>query len=230
MAVEYTESIESILKDLIPDLPGVVRSVAARECRLAMREFFEKSLAWTDEVENVAIPSGNTAIQIDDGDANTTVAAILRVMIGNSTDGFQELTPLARMPDKVESTDNRPWGWYINSSPDEILLHPYPASAPTDVLRVTVGLMPALDVDINTQTLPRQITLRYYEAILNGTKARLMMQSAKPYSQPMMAQQLRHNFLRAIGYYAAQRKKGYNNTPMWSYPRGWTTRLRQRFG
>lgn len=221
MATEYTEAIENILKDILPDLPGVIRSVAARECRLAMREFFEKSLAWTMEVESVAIPIGDTAVQIDDGDANTEVVAILGVKIGNSTDGYQPVTPLARMPNKIEGTDSKPWNWYVTSSPDELKLHPYQNSASSNDLRVFVGLQPAMDIDINALTLPRQITLRYYDAILAGTLARLYLHPAKPYSQPMLGTQLRNKFLKDAGYYAAQRKKGYNNTPMWSFPVGW---------
>lgn len=222
MATEYTEAIESVLKDIIPQLPGVIRSVAANECRLAMREFFEKSLAWTKEVEGVTIPSTDTAIQVDDGDDNTEVIAVMGVKIGNSTDGYFPVDPLARMPDKIEGTNSRPWAWYITSNPDEFKLHPYNTDAATaDDLRVFVGLMPALDVDVNTQTLPRQITLKYKDAILNGTLSRLYMQPSKPYSQPMLGTQLRHNFLRQIGYYAGQRKKGYNNTPQWRFPAGW---------
>lgn len=221
MAVEYTESIENLLKDIVPHLPGVVRSVAAQECRLAMREFFERSLAWVKEVEAVAIPDGDVAIQVDDGDANTEVIAILGVKIGNSTDGYQTVKSLGGMPDKIEGTNSKPWGWYVTSNPDEFKLHPYFDGTSTDDLRVLVGLIPAFDVAINSLTLPRQITLKFHDAIVNATLARLYMQPAKPYSQPMLGQQLRHNFLRQIGYYAAQRKKGFNNTPMWSFPAGW---------
>jgi hypothetical protein len=222
MATEYTESIENVIKDTLPQLPGVIRSVVARECRLAMREFFEKSLAWITVVEDIAIPDGDVAIQVDDGDDNTEVIALLRVMIGNSTDGFQDVTPLGRMPDKIEGTASRPWSWYVTSNPDELKLHPYKDGSTTDTLRVTAGLIPAFDTAIDELILPRQITLKFYDAILNGTLARLYMHPNKPYSQPGLGMQLRHNFLRQIGYYAGQRKKGFNNTPMWRYPSGWS--------
>ena len=222
MATEYTEAIENILKDILGQLPGVIRSVAANEVRLCMREFFEKSLAWTKEVESVSIPTGDTAIQVDDSDANTEVIAVMGVKIGNSTDGYSPITPLGGMPDKIEGSNGRPYSWYITSNPDEFKLHTYNTDASTaDDLRVLVGLMPALDVAVDSQTLPRQITLKYKDAILNGTLSRLYMQPNKPYTQPVLGTQLRHNFLRQIGYYAGQRKKGYNNTPQWRYPVGW---------
>jgi hypothetical protein len=230
MATEYTESIEQLLKDILPQTPGVIRSVAARECRLAMREFFERSHAWVEEVEGVVIPTGDTAIQVDNGDANSEVIAVYAVRLGNSTDGYQLLQKLGRMPDKIEGTQSKPWGWYVTSNPDEFKLYPYRSTATTDDLRVHVALIPSFDIEVNETDLPRQITLKFYDAILNGTLARLYMHPNKPYSQPVLAQQLRHNFLRQAGYYAAQRKKGFNNSQMWSFPKGWTTKLRQRYG
>jgi len=230
MATEYTESIENVLKDTIPQLPGAIRSVVARECRLAMREFFEKSLAWIVTVENVAIPDGDSAIQITDSDDNTEVIAIMDVKIGNATDGYTTLQPLGGVPDKIEGSESRSYGWYVTSNPDELKLHPYNEGVSGDDLRVTVGLIPAFDTSLTETDLPRQITLKFYDAILNGTLSRMYMHPSKPYSQPMLGTQLRHNFLRQIGYYAAQRKKGFNNSQNWSFPKGWTTRLRQRYG
>lgn len=226
MATEYTESIESVLKKILPHLPGVIRSVAAEECRLAMREFFERSYAWIATVEDIAIPTGDVAIQIDDGDANTEVIAILGVRVGNDTDGYQLLNSMAAEPSKVEGANSNPVGWYVTSNPDEIKLHPYASEVTTQLLRVQVALVPTVGIAVAEAVLPRQITLKYIDAILNGTLARLYMHPSKPYSQPVLAQQLRTAFLKQAGYYAAQRKKGFNNTPTWSYPRGWTPKRR----
>ncbi len=230
MAIEYTESIERVVKDLVPQLPGAIRSVIARECRLAMREFFERSLAWIVEIDGIAIPTGDQAIQITDGDPNTEVISILRVAVGEPDGNFTELPAFGRPPLNITSTNSDPVGWYVTSNPDEIKLHPYQEVATTKVLRVTAGLIPAFDIDVNDLTLPRQITLKFYDAILNGTLARLYMHPNKPYSQPVLGTKLRHNFLRQIGYYAAQRKKGFNNSQMWRFPSGWSPSLRQRHG
>lgn len=221
MATEYTESHNQILKDTLPELPGAVRSVALRELRLAMREFFERSMAWTAVIDNVAVPNGNTPIQLDDGDANTEVIGIFGVEFGTDANGYQLLTPMNSRPSKYEGNES-PWGWYVTSNPDELRLHPYVNVDTTKVIRASVALIPAFDTDATETDLPRQITLKYYDAIRNGFLARMYMHPAKPYSQPVLATQLRHNFLRQIGFYAAQRRKGYNNTPAWRYPAtGW---------
>ena len=62
MATEYTETFEQLLNDLIPQTPGIIRSVALRELRLAAREFFEKSYAWTVLVEDIDVTSGATPV------------------------------------------------------------------------------------------------------------------------------------------------------------------------
>ena len=72
MATEYTESLDTLLQDTIPELPGVVRAVAERELRLTFREFFERSFAWRS-VLTIDAPSGDTAIWLQDSndlDAN----------------------------------------------------------------------------------------------------------------------------------------------------------------
>lgn len=222
MADEYTLSINDLLKDALPELPGVVRSVAAREMRLAMREFFEKSYAWTTTVTGVSVPTGEQGIQLSDGDDNTEVIGVLGVAIGNSDDGFDPLKPLDGRPVGEETTSVNPSHWYVNSNPDEITLYPYLDTATSDTLTAFVALIPAFDIAADDDTLPRQITLKYYDAIMQGFLARMYAHPNKPYSSPMTAQQQRHNFLRSIGYYAAQRKGGYNGSQAWRFPKGWS--------
>jgi len=218
MANEYTEVLDTILKDTVPDLPGVIRAVAERELRLTMREFFEKSGVWTTIIDNIAIPTNDAPVQLDDGDAFTEVIAIEGVAIGEpGTASWTTLTPLSGKPLPEPISNSPPTAWYVSSNPDEIKVYPATDVAQTKVLRAYVQLIPAFD----TTVLPRQITLKYHDAILDGFLARMYGQPNKPYSAPLVAGQKRHNFLRSIGYYSAQRKRGYNNTPNWRFPGGW---------
>lgn len=216
MATEYTEVFDTILQDTIPELPGALRAVAKRELRLTLREFFEKSYCWTTTVKNIALSAGETPIQIDDGDANTEVIGILNLAIGNDTDGYTDLGPMPGRPSRILN-DDKPTAWFTSSNPDEFVLYPYPNNAPTDVVIATVALIPAFD----TEQLPRQITLKYYEAIVNGFLARMYSHPNKPYSAPSAAGGKRQAFVTAMGYYAAQRKQGYNGAPNWRFPLGW---------
>ncbi len=220
MATEYTLSISDLLKDVLPELPGAVRSVAVREMRLTLREFFERTYAWTATVKDVTIPTGETAIQIDDSDSNTEVIGVLDVSSGEAGSGYTPLRALSVRPgDETTTTD--PYAWYVTSNPDEIVLFPYVTGTPTKDLTVTVALKPADSVDATTATLPRQITLKYYDAIIDGFLARMYAHPNKPYSAPMVAGQKRASFIAGCGRFAAQRRQGYNGSQNWTFPSNW---------
>lgn len=224
MATEYTVTINELLKDTLPELPGIVRSVALREFRMTLREFFEKTYAWEAIVKSVAIEVGETGIQVSDGDDNTEVIAIMHVAKGNTDDGFEDLTPLNGRPTTRAASDqsDHPDQWYVSSNPDELVLYPYLKTATSDTLTVKVALIPAFDIDPTETTLPRQIMLKYYDAIMEGFLARVYEHPNKPYSAPILAAQKRQVFVKAMGFYTAQRKGGYNGTPNWRFPSGWS--------
>lgn len=226
MATEYTSSFNTLLKDTLVDLPGVIRSVALRELRLAMREFFEKSLAWTTIVDPITTPTGDTAVQVDDGDANTEVIAVLGVAFGNNTDGWQALWPMADEPISYYTAES-PSHWFVTSNPDEFKVFPYVSPATTKSLKAKVALIPADGTDPTQNVLPRQIELKYYEAIRSGFLARMFGQPYKPYSDPAKAKENETKFRMAIGFYAGQRKTGYNGAQNWRYPLGWGVRRRK---
>ena len=210
---EYTETFEQILKDTLPQTPGIVRSVAMRELRLAAREFFEKSLTWTKIIDNVSATAGEVDIVITDGDDNTEIIAVLGVALAT---GGKYLSPVAQRPAKFEESD-LPRVFFVTSNPDHIRVWPYMVNTTANFLDVTVALIPAFDAT----ALPRQITLKYYDALVTGYLSRVYKHPNKPYSAPALAGEQRHIFLRAIGYYIGQRKQGFNNAQSWVYPRGW---------
>jgi hypothetical protein len=215
MATEYTESLDTLLQDTIPELPGVVRAVAERELRLTFREFFERSFAWRS-VLTVDAPAGDTAIWLQDSndlDANSDVIGILHVAFeGNG------LGKYAAKPDRTySSATNLPVGYYMTSNPDEFKLYPQLETAKPGALEIHVALTPKIDAT----TFPRQIATKFYDALREGFLARMYAHPNKPYSAPIVAQQMRHNFRRRIGYYIAQAKQGYNDAQAWSYPVGW---------
>ena len=128
------------------------------------------------------------------------------------------LASYAAKPDRVDTTaTNLPVGFYMTSSPDEFKLYPQLEVAKPGALEVHVALTPKIDA----VTFPRQISTKYYDALREGFLARMYAHPNKPYSAPMVAGQMRHNFRRRIGYYNAQAKQGYNDAQAWSYPVGW---------
>ena len=210
---QFTETFEQILKDTLPQTPGIQRSVALRELYLAAREFFAGSYTWTTIIENVDAPLGEVDIVVDDGNANTEVISILQVSVQKDQAGTI-LHPIGLRPARAEQSDS-PREWFVTSNPDHIRVFPYLKEAQTDFLDITAALIPAFDAT----ALPRQVTLKYYDALVTGYLARVYLHPNKPYSAPALAGQQRHIFLRQIGYHLAQRKQGFNNSQQWTFPR-----------
>lgn len=221
---EYTETFDALLKDTIPQTPGIIRSLALREMRLAAREFFEKTFTWTKIVTDVDAPAGKVDIVVDDSDSNTRVISVLGVAFGLTADTRGgALIPLAQKPYADQTADKSPRNFFITSAPDHFQVFPYLDFAATNFLDVTIAVMPSLAAT----ALPRQITDLYYDAIIDGYLARVYKHPNKPYSAPALSGEHRTKFLGAIGFYIAKRKQGFNNSQQWIFPGGWQV---QRLG
>lgn len=235
MVDEYTYNINDMLADAMALLPGAADAVIKRQMALTIREFFERSYAWVEVINDTPLQTGDTEHQIDatgkigSNDDDAIVLAVLNCAVGTAADGFEPLKPLGGEPLKVEGSNSRPYAWYVASNPDTLKVYPYYTGSETLYLRTLVALMPDTDVFPfgGSSQFPRQFEYKWYDAIMNGLLARMYMQTDKPYSNPSEGFRLRHNFLRQIGFYAAQRKKGYNNSQVWRYPAGWSPKLRR---
>lgn len=218
MANEYTESLDTLLQDTVPELPGVVRAVAERELRLTFREFFERSYAWRVVLEGLDAPAGDSPILLDDTndlDTNSDVIGILQVVYNGVP-----LRKLPRKPTRVNYTADVPTHYWATSNPDEFKLYPPLQNASTGLMDIHVALTPKLDAT----TFPRQITSKFYDALREGFLARMYAHPNKPYSAPAVAMQMRHNFRRRMGYHMAQAKGGYIDAQSWTFPGGWQPR------
>lgn len=228
--VEYTYSLDTILKDTLPHLPGAQRDVALRELRLAIREFFEQSYAWTEVIRDTPLSTGDTEHQISAigkigvNNNDATVLTVLDVAVGTDAQGYNRLKPMGSRPLRLESSGGWPYGWYTVSNADTIKFHPYYTGPDSLKIRALVALMPPIDAAAVGAEFPRQFELKWYQAIVNGFLARMYMHPSEPYSDPVIGAKLRTRFRYQIGYYAARRKQGYNHSPMWRFPGGWNPR------
>lgn len=150
-------------------------------------------------------------------DPNVEVIAILTLTLRNVPVGAIGARPPQDDPDR---TSDRPLGWFVTSNPDEFLFFPRLENSLVGETDALVAVIPSFDA-VN---IPRQIGLKYYDAIVNGYLSRVYAHPNKPYSAPANAAQLRHNFLRQIGFYMAQRKQGYNNSQQWTFPPGYNVK------
>lgn len=211
---ECDVTLDTWLKDALPLLPGVVRSVAQRQLILTCREFFEKTLAWRVVEKNINAAAGDKQYWLSPYDMFADVIGILGVSYGN-----RHLSPLASEP-LTTTTSETPLYYYAADPPDSFKLYPPPVNAKADAMDVLVALTPKQSVE----HLPRLAAIKFYDALMDGFLARLYMHPNKPYTSADMAVVHRQKFMSAIAFYRAQAKQGYINAAGWHYPQGWQVR------
>jgi hypothetical protein len=197
-------SIATWLKDILPQTPGLVRSVAIREFMLACREFFEQSAAWRTVV-TIDMDANDPDYTLTPYDANTNITKILGVELSGSP-----LQAYFRRPPGTY-LEGSPYAYFV-TEPDTIHLWPKPKTAVADGLTVYVALVPTM----STTLLPDVAESLYYEALRDGVLGRLFAHPAKPYSDAARAQYHLQRFRAAIGAFAGRAKAG--NGPSWTFP------------
>ncbi len=207
---EYDIKLDQWLKDMLPRLPGVIRTVARRELILAAREFFEQSACWRAVLGPKNLVANKKTYYLSPYDAYTNIVQVLSVE-GNGA----PLRPMLRRPSGVEPTSSTtPYGYWIEA-PDQVRVWPMPSESKTNWLTFYVVLTPKQTV----KHLPRQAASLWYDALLDGALGRLYSHPAKPYTDSVRAQYHLQRFRAAIGKYAGQAKQQANGAGSWAYPR-----------
>lgn len=221
---ECDVTLDRWLKDALPLLPGVVRSVAARELVLACREFFERSYAWQTLIENQNAKAGRKQYWLSPLDDYTNIVGVLGVCFDGTW-----LAPLPRrpiVPVNSSVTSDRPTSYYSPDAPYTVEVYPDLAADVADALTFHVALTPKISVD----HLPRVAEIKYYDAIMDGFMARMFMHPNKPYSSGQLGMMRRKQFNHWIARYAAQAKQGNVGAQVWGFPSGWGVRRPGRIG
>ena len=221
---ECDVTLDRWLKDSLPLLPGVVRSVASRELVLACREFFERSYAWQTLIEEQNAKAGRKQYWLSPLDDYTNVVGVLGVCFDGTW-----LSPLVRRPIYPVAnprTSDRPDSYYVPEAPDMVELHPDLTNDFDSALTFHVALTPKVSVE----HLPRVAEIKYYDAIMDGFMARMFMHPNKPYSSGQLGQIRRRSFNHWIARYAAQAKQGNVGAQNWGFPSGWGVRRAGRPG
>lgn len=219
---ECDVTLDTWLKDSLPNLPGIVRSVAARQLVLAAREFFERTLAWQATIDNINAKAGDKQYWLSPYDEFSDVISVMAVVF--RTDGADPksgryLSPLPTRP-PAGYTTGIPLGYYAGAGPDAIYLYPTLDSDIDDALDILVALTPKQSVE----HLPRIAALKFYDAIMDGFLARVYLHPSKPYSNLAAAAEHRRRFISQIGRYRGEVKGGYVHAQNWRFPGGWGVR------
>jgi hypothetical protein len=202
-----SEPLSTWLKDILPHVPGVVRSVAKRELILAAREFYRQSGAWREVVQYVDVVDGQLGYSVAPSDDRAEVAFIYSV----EWDG-RVLPPKSEMPvQRMEA--GQPRCWYP-TGPATFGLWPMPDMYEEDAL--TVRVIQTIRADATS--LPPIAKVRHYDGILDGVLGRLMSHPAKPYTNPTVGTYHLNRFRNAIAMAAAEVKTGVPSGQNWTFP------------
>jgi len=226
---ECDVTLDTWLRDALPNLPGVVRSVAARQLVLACREFFERSYAWVGVIEEQEAKEGRIQYWASPYDEYSNVIAVLGVRFN----GVELARLVERPPRRVNNSGvpnenaDIPTGYYADVAPDAIELWPDITEGTTQNLKGALDFKVALTPKPSVEHLPRIAEIKFYDAILDGFLSRMYMQPHKPYTALTLGAQKRRSFNHWIGKYMGQAKQGYVSGQNWSFPPTWGVR---RFG
>lgn len=210
---ECDVTLDTWLKDALPMLPGVVRSVAARELVLTARHFFERTLAWRAVIEDINAVAGDKQYWQSPWDEFSNVIYVFGVAFKGNT-----LQPLVNKPmDATVQRTNLPTHFYTLNPPDSFYLYPQLETAQADAIDAWVALTPKVSVE----HLPRIAFIKFYDALLDGLLARLLAHPNKPYTDMGQARERRISYSAAIATYKAEAKQGFVNGQEWMFPAGW---------
>jgi hypothetical protein len=209
-------ALENFYNELQMKLPGATMPMVQMEFRNTLRQFFQETNAWVEDVEFVAHPNTVSYDVIPEGQAKAVRLMgvfnpdLPRLSNGDS-DRPSEFT--------FGALGSSPVNGAMMNDLEQVTI-PYGPTAPqTYIARVAMTVNQDVDPEGNP-FFPRWVLDRYNETLVDGTLARMHAQSAKPYSNPQMAA---FYFRKFTGGLAAARnyisKANIYGGQRWRFPR-----------
>lgn len=187
------------------------------ELENAMREFFESSMAWQDELGPYTISAG-TDLELDKISSLTedglSVVYVREVRVGD-----YYAIEIPKDPGMVDTiSDAEPILYYYCPVPN--VIHFEPPNA-VDVLGITY-VRAALRPKTCNSIIPDFVGTHLFEPILDGTLGRLFGYTDVPFSNEAKSQYHLRRFRNGIGKWRDQAERKFTKADRtWLYPRGW---------
>jgi hypothetical protein len=186
---------DRLFNDLQVQLPGAIENAIRRELYNTLDDFCRESFAWRETIE-ISLTAGVITYAVTP--AGTEIVRVYSIDhdtfdVKDATYEFGEIT-----------FETAPTSAHVST----------PAY-------LVAALTPAIGQGVDPEALiPSDMWSKWHRAFLAGTLARMMAQSAKPYSNPAIAlyHQRVYNQQKAIATHDA-RTGGTPGAQMWSFPR-----------
>lgn len=202
--------------DVLPHTPSCPGIMAGNEIAAAARQFFRDSRAWKATLDPISLDAGEPNVQVFPDESATAIVRIESVALGSAA-----LTVLT-LPEAMRS-HSADWATQTGvpvsitmMTPATLRVIPYPASAVTDLLSLTVTLRPS-DSAVG---LPDELYAAFRDAIANGARGKLLAMPDKPWTNLQLGTMYLNNFEQAIASARAGADTGYGKARIPGRP-GW---------
>ena len=154
-------NLERLMNNIRTHVPGAIDSNIKLELFNALNEFFKDSRCWLEDIE-FNVQAGETEYELFAVNPGTIVSLMSLVdSAGVSVKGTMQI-------------------------PGTVILASEPSATDTYTANVSLTVVDPVDRDDYPQ-MPTWLLPRYYDAIFEGTVAKLMAEPAKPYTNERMA-------------------------------------------
>lgn len=183
-------------------LPGATDAVIQQEFFNVMNDFFQTTNAWQEDITFDVTVNVTDDYEIEQ-ESVSSIVRLLRVVDANS------------LPVKA-----------IMTEPGSISLKFPPSMNQTYTATVVLTVDDPLP-SAGFPVFPAWVLNKYNTGILDGVIGRMMMQPAKPYSNPVMGDRRTKSFAKTMSNAKAEvLHGGLNNGQTWRFPQSFATRRR----
>lgn len=174
--------VEYVTNLVLMQIPGVPDQLARTQLGLVMREFYEKSTAYRDDVGPYLIQQGRPIVQLNPVSQDVRIQFVLGAYMF-PYQGANEPQPLYPMARKPLGGSPQPPSRYYMQTMDQMLLYPTPDQTYGKILYVYAALVPLSTAVV----LPDIAYTHHVDALQWGTMARLYAMSKKPWTDKQQA-------------------------------------------
>lgn len=175
--------LDDFLPHLLPELPGCPDMIVKQQLLFGTIEFCQETHAWNEVQDPIQVLDRQYEIDVETP-RDTRIVAVKDVWAAN-----RKLRPVT-MPQLFELIPNwqtaegsEPTYYNANIDYRTIRIYPIPNGANRQTLTMRVAYAP----EMSATTIPDELSIKYWDALIGGAKARLMVMPGKSWSNPALA-------------------------------------------
>lgn len=200
---KYTDLFDEVL----PEVPGVPQDLAANAIRNTVIEFCQGSWCWRYIMDPAPVLAGLNTYELDPPPGAEVAQVLLVSVDGKEIHPIGQSDLVARLP--LWATERGEVKYFLTDDPAQVILAPVPVRKIAGGLVVTAALQPTRA----STTFPTWIWSRYFDALADGAKARLLAMPKKPWTSPELFTLYRGRFDAAMGGAKAESQRGLTRAP-----------------